>query len=73
MTTYTTITVKALKADVFGAIQAGDFIGAGDTCNYAAFDVAIDAFVGWSGANLSPKAVPAARTRRAWLNELHAA
>lgn len=71
-TSYSTTTVKALKADIFDAIRQGDFISTGDACTYAAFDVAIDAFVGCSGVSLSPKAVPAARTRRAWLNELHA-
>ena len=72
-TTRTINTVGKLKTDVFDAIRQGHLIGAGSTRSFESFDMAIDAFVNCYGETLAPKAVPALRTRKAWLNELQAA
>jgi hypothetical protein len=75
--TYEFRTVRALKAAVFDAIDQGVVLSRGDTVSLEAFDMAVDAYLGMcrdAGRDvIAPAAVPAMRTRKAWLNELRAA
>lgn len=79
-TTYEFNTVRALKAAVFDAIERDVVLHPGDTTSFEVFDMAVDAYVEMCrdaerpGQHIiAPHAVPALRTRKAWLNELRAA